>query len=169
MIPTLESDRLVFRGHRVSDWPDCVRLWSDPQVVRFIGGRVFTPEEVWARVLRYAGHWALLGFGFWVVHEKATGAFVGEAGLADYRRSILPALKSPEVGWALVPGAQGRGLATEAVRTVLAWAEANGHPRTQCLIDPSNLASIRVAEKVGFGAPVASTYLGGPSSVFTRG
>ena len=39
IVPTLESERLVFRAHRTSDWDDCVRLWSDPVVTRFIGGR----------------------------------------------------------------------------------------------------------------------------------
>ena len=107
IVPTLESERLVFRAHRTSDWDDCVRLWSDPVVTRFIGGRPFTREEVWARILRYAGHWALLGFGFWVAQDKASGVYVGELGLADFRRAVVPALDAPEVGWAFVPSDAG--------------------------------------------------------------
>ena len=40
-----------------------------------------TREEAWARLLRYAGHWALLGYGFWLVEDRTTGSFVGEVGV----------------------------------------------------------------------------------------
>ena len=61
-------------------------MWADPEVTRYIGGRPFGVEEVWTRLLRYAGHWALLGYGYWAVIEKSSGRFVGEAGLADFHR-----------------------------------------------------------------------------------
>jgi RimJ/RimL family protein N-acetyltransferase len=68
-------------------------------------------------VLRYAGLWTLVGLGYWVARDRATGRFVGEGGLADFRRDLTPALgNAPEVGWVLAPWAHGRGLATEAVR-----------------------------------------------------
>jgi RimJ/RimL family protein N-acetyltransferase len=56
------------------------------------------------RLLRYVGHWAVLGFGYWVVEEKASGEFVGETGFADYRREMKPSLDgAPEIGWVLTP------------------------------------------------------------------
>ena len=48
-------------------------MWADPAVTRFIGGRVFNREEVWARLLRYAGHWQWMGYGFWAIEEKESG------------------------------------------------------------------------------------------------
>src|SRR4051812_49250001 len=69
-VPVVETERLVLRGHRVDDYADCFDLWTDESVTRFIGGRPSTQEEVWARLLRYAGLWALIGFGYWVVTEK---------------------------------------------------------------------------------------------------
>ncbi len=69
-------------------------MWADPEVTRYIGGKPLTEEESWARLLRYVGHWSLLGFGYWVVEEKTTGNFIGEVGFADYKRD-LPSLRRP--------------------------------------------------------------------------
>jgi RimJ/RimL family protein N-acetyltransferase len=66
-IPLLETDRLLLRGHRPEDLDDCKALWGDPDVTRHIGGRPFSGEEVWTRLLRYVGHWCWLGYGFWAV------------------------------------------------------------------------------------------------------
>ncbi|HEY0776819.1 MAG TPA: GNAT family N-acetyltransferase, partial [Gemmatirosa sp.] len=124
-IPALDTARLTLRGHVPADVAECAAMWADPLVTRHIGGRPSSEEEVWARVLRYAGLWALLGFGYWVVRERASGRFVGEVGLADFRRDVTPPLGgAPEVGWVLAPWAHGRGFATEAVRAALAWADA---------------------------------------------
>ncbi|HVK73496.1 MAG TPA: GNAT family N-acetyltransferase [Kofleriaceae bacterium] len=169
-IPSLATDRLTLRGHRIEDYDECVALWGDAVVTRYIGGRPFTAEEVWARVLRYVGHWALLGFGYWVVRERATGRLVGEVGFADFHRDIVPSFEGrPEAGWVLAPWAHGKGCATEAVGAVLAWGDAHlKSDRTVCLIDPDNLASIRVAEKVGYRELARTTYKGDPSIVFER-
>ena len=81
-IPAVDTARLTLRGHRIEDFDECAAMWGDPEVTRHIGGRPFTEEEVWTRLLRYVGHWSLLGFGYWVIREKATHRFVGEAGFA---------------------------------------------------------------------------------------
>ncbi len=150
-IPTLETERLILRPHRPADFADCLALWSDEATVRFIGGHVQDAQAVWFRMLRYAGMWAMLGFGYWLFEEKATGLFVGEGGLADARRGI-PLLEGvPEIGWALARDAGGMGFATEAAGAVCRWAdEALEAPVLRCIIEPANVASIRVAEKLGF-------------------
>src|SRR5690606_33908019 len=101
----------------------------------YIGGRPFTHEEVWSKLLRYAGHWALLGFGYWVVREAPSGRFVGEVGYADFKRDFTPSLDgAPEMGWVLTPGAQGQGFAAEAVRAAMRWADQKWPGgRTVCL------------------------------------
>jgi RimJ/RimL family protein N-acetyltransferase len=123
-IPVLETERLRLRAHRFEDFADCAAMWADPAVARFIGGKPLSEEEAWTKFLRYAGHWALLGFGYWAAEEKATGKFVGEVGFADYKRGIEPSLKgTPEVGWVLAPVFHGKGYATEAVRAVVGWSD----------------------------------------------
>jgi RimJ/RimL family protein N-acetyltransferase len=159
-VPNLETERLRFRGHRLEDFADSAAMWSDPVVTRHIGGKPFSREEVWARMLRYVGHWAWLGFGYWALEEKATGDFVGELGFADYKRDIQPSLDgTPELGWALATRVHGKGYATEAVRAAIAWGDEHfGKARTACLIHPENLASIRVAEKCGYREFQRATY-----------
>lgn len=169
--PVLETDRLRLRGHGLDDFAACVSLWSDPAVTAFIGGRPSSRDEVWSRLLRYVGHWRLLDYGFWLIEERDSGAFVGEMGFADFKRGIAPEFDVyPEMGWALSPKQQGKGYASEAARACVAWAEARfpGSPFV-CMIDPANAPSIRVAEKVGF-KPFAEIELrGAPVTLYRRG
>jgi len=169
-VPILKTERLTLRGHRLEDFVDCAAMWADPEVTRFIGGKPLTEEEAWTRLLRYVGHWALLGFGYWVAEEDATGSLVGEIGFAEYKRDLEPSLKgTPEVGWVLASQAHGKGYATEAVRAVVAWGDAHfSAARTACIIAPENVASIRVAVKCGYREFTATSYKGQPTLMFVR-
>lgn len=166
----VDTERLTLRVPRLEDFEDTYALWSNPEVVRYIGGKAFTREECWSRLLRYVGHWELLGFGFWVVREKGTGRFVGEVGLGEFRRDIQPPLgDSKEFGWVLSPAVHGKGYATEAVGAALKWAEGKfGPERVVCIIDPGNEASVNVARKNGFRQFTTGTYKGGPTLMFER-
>ncbi len=169
-IPVLETARLRMRGFQISDFENSANLWGDPAVTRFIREKPFTREEVWSRLLRHAGHWALLGFGFWVVEEKSSGAFVGEVGFLDLHRELDPPINiTPEVGWVLAPTAHGKGYATEAVKGALAWGDEKFQgARTSCIITPQNRPSIRVAEKCGFQQWRTVKYHGEELLLFAR-
>lgn len=169
-VPVIETARLRLRGHGLDDAEQIAALWSDKEVTLYIGGRPQTAEESWSRLLRYAGHWRLLGFGYWVLEEKATGAFVGEAGLSEYRREIVPALGSvAEAGWVLAASKHGLGYATEAVQAVLDWGREHfGASPVACMIHPENRASIRVAEKCGFRQREIGMYKGNAALIFER-
>ncbi|WP_236021018.1 GNAT family N-acetyltransferase [Devosia sediminis] len=150
-VPRLETDRLVLRAHCPADFHECLRLWSDENVTKYITGRPSTSEEVWGRILRYAGHWELLGYGYFLVEDKFNQALVGEVGIAHYHRDALTSFgEPPEAGWALLPRYQGLGLAREALTAVLSWAEKKGLRKTTCRIDPRNLASIKLAKRLGY-------------------
>ena len=169
--PRIETDRLLLRGHRIDDLRDCAGMWGDREVTRYIGGKPFSREEVWSKILRYAGHWSLLGFGYWVIADRASGRFLGEAGFADFKRRIEPDFAGlPEIGWALAADAQGVGIATEAVGAVAAWGDQHfGNTTTVCLIHPDNLGSIRVALKSGYREFRRTTYKEHPTILFQRG
>lgn len=169
-IPTIETARLVLRGHRDEDFDAHCAFWADPEIVRYIGGRSFSREEAWVRFLRHAGMWARLGFGFWAVTDRETGRFLGEAGFHDLKRAVTPSLEGTlEAGWAITPDVQGKGIGSELVAALLGWAVEN-HPgrRITCMIEPANAPSIRLAEKNGFRPFAETTYHGKPVILFKR-
>jgi RimJ/RimL family protein N-acetyltransferase len=167
---TIETERLILRAHHAGDLADCAAMWADPAVTRYISGTPATPEQTWHKILRYAGLWALLGYGYWAIEEKATQRFVGELGFANFKRDIEPTFaRLPEIGWALAPFAQHRGYAGEAVRTAVGWSDAHIDIRqTIALIAPENTASIRIATANGYGQISKITYLGKPTLIFRR-
>lgn len=153
--PRLETERLVLRETRAEDFEPSAALWGDERVVRHIGGKPSTPTDSWARMLRFPGLWALLGYGYWTLEERASGRFVGQVGFADFKRDLsVDITDTPEGGWVLAREAHGKGYATEAMKAALAWLDETVQPeRSCCLIDPENTASIRVAEKLGYCNP----------------
>ena len=126
--------------------------------------------EVWARLLTLVGHWTLLGFGYWAVEEKASGRYIGEIGLSDFKREIEPSFAgTPEIGWVLSPETHGKGYATEGARAAIEWGERNlPSTRTVCIIAPENAPSIRVAEKLGYREFARSTFRNEPIVLFER-
>jgi RimJ/RimL family protein N-acetyltransferase len=169
-IPVIETPRLRLRGWRAEDFPASHHMWSNPEVVRHITGRPSKRGESWARVLRYTGHWALLGYSFWLIEELQGGAFVGEAGFANFERELEPSLAGiPEIGWALNRQFHGRGYATEAVRAAVAWGDANlPVAKTACIIGPQNTASLGVARKCGYSDWTTADFDGEPTFMLHR-
>jgi len=170
MVPRLETERLILRPHQPDDFDPYADMWSEPDVVRFIGGRPFTREESWSRMLRQAGLWQHMGFGFFAIEEKETGRFIGEAGFHELKRNMDPSIEGTlEAGWALVSSGHGWGYATEAMTAAVNWADVAFPDRKMtCIINPDNLASLRVASRLGFKELARTSYAGGPIIVFER-
>ena len=168
-VPVVETERLILRGHRLDDFRFLATMWADPEVTRFIAPAPATAEEAWARFLRYAGHWAMMGYGYWAVEEKASGRYIADIGFADHRRAIVPVLDGPEIGWVLSATEAGAGYATEAVRAAVAWGDGHFRDRrTVCIIAPDHARSIRVAEKAGYRLDGSGLYKGRETLVYAR-
>jgi RimJ/RimL family protein N-acetyltransferase len=157
-----ETKRLILRRHAAIDYPAYFNMSADPRMARYAGRVPSTPDDAWMRLLRQTGHWSMFGYGFLAIEEKATGCFVGETGIAHFRRGLGTEFDAvPEAGWAIAPWAQGHGYATEAARAALQWTEARfGMRRTVCLIHSGNASSLRVAEKLGYRKTGACHYRG---------
>jgi RimJ/RimL family protein N-acetyltransferase len=168
--PPIETERLRLLGHVVQDFPFCVAMWSDPQVVRYTIGEASPPQRTWLRILGYRGHWALLGFGYWAVQEKASGRYIGELGFADFKRNMKVSLEGiPELGWALLPWAQGKGYATEALQAAVAWGDEQFElPRTACIIHRDNERSLRLAAKLGYAMVLQAASDTEPNFILAR-
>lgn len=161
-VPRLETERLILRGHLLSDLEPLYRMWADPRVLRYLGVTSQTRQDCNSRLLRYIGHWAAHGWGYWAVIDKASGAYAGDVGLGLHKRDITPSIDHmPEIGWVLSPDQEGRGIATEAARAALEWFDAAQPGSTTCCIfHPDNAASIRVAEKLGYRFWTMGSYHG---------
>lgn len=166
----IETERLILRRHRREDFADLAEVCSDPGVLTYLGGVQPTQEELWSRLLRYEGGWVVDGYGLHAVVEKASGKYLGQAGLADFHRGLGNEFDEfPEIAWVLGPAAQGKGYATEAAGAALRRLEAVLAPaRTVCIIHPDNRASLRVAEKLGYRPFGSETYKNGPVTMLER-
>ena len=142
---TLETERLLLRWIREEDFEDLCRLSADPEVMRFLGGKALTPLEVWQRMAGYIGHWHLRGYGVWAVEEKSSGKFLGRIGFMN--PATWPGF---ELGWTLARDGWGKGYATEGARRAMKYAftEMDRDHIISC-IAPANIASIKVAERLG--------------------
>ena len=167
LVPVITTDRLVLRGHTLADAAEQAQLWGDEEVTRFIGGDPSSPEESWSRLLRYAGHWHMLGFGYWAVEERASGRYIGCAGFADYQRALTKDVTGmAEMGWTFMPAFHGKGYALEAVQAAQAWAAEHLKRQVFCMINPENQPSIRLALRAGFTADGEDQYHGRPVNLY---
>jgi len=168
--PTLQTARLQLRAHRADDFAQFEAMCNDPLVYRYIGGEPMSRDAVWTRLLRYPGHWAMLGFGYWAITLREHDELIGDIGFADYRRAIEPSLDGfAEAGWALASAHHGQGLASEALAAVFEWGEAHLPQReTACLISPENEPSIRLAERFNFQAWTDTEFEGHATRLFRR-
>ncbi len=169
MVPVIETERLRLRGHELRDFDASAALWADPNVTRFIGGKPSTREESWGRFLRYVGHWQLLSQGFWLIEDKATGAFVGEGGFGAFKREIEPRIDAPEQGWVLSPAVHGKGYGFEAMSAAVVWGETFfGRSDFVCIIAPENRPSLALADKLGYRAYAQGLYKGEATTMLRR-
>jgi RimJ/RimL family protein N-acetyltransferase len=168
--PAIETARLRLRGFRESDLDAQAAVLGDPEVTRHLGGSTFSREDTWRRMLASPGLWTMLGYGYWAVERLDDGAYLGQAGFADFKRDMQPSIEGrPEMGWIFAPHAQGQGYAAEAVAAALDWADtALQAPEITAIIDPDNARSIRLAEKAGFDVREDATYRGEPILLFRR-
>ena len=147
--PVLKTPRLVLRGHRLADFEAMAAMWAETETVRHIGeGRPLDGDSVFSKLLRMAGMWSLLGFGFWAVEEAGSGRLIGEIGFLERRRADgRPPW--PEAGWALASAARGKGYGTEALAAALVWGDQR-FERTICIISPGNAPSLALARRHGY-------------------
>lgn len=170
IVPVIETERLILRGHKPDDFPAFAAIRADPLVARFTTGKPIKEEEAWSKFLTCLGLWLNLGYGYWAIEEKASGEFIGEAGFGDFKRDITPSIKGiPEIGWLLGSPFHGRGLGGEAVAAVVAWGDKTfGGKTTVCIIDPDNPASLRLAEKFGYKEYARTEFKGEKVILFRR-
>lgn len=163
----LRTPRLELRPFTDADLPEAHRIYSDAEVMRYVGhGPVRSEHETRGMLAAYAAHQAAHGYSFWAVVEFASGALIGDAGLF-LSQSVGPEV---EVGYTFARGAWGHGYATEAARACLDAAFGPlGLDEVIALVVPDNARSLRVVARLGMAPDGRRHAYGREHLVFRRG
>lgn len=144
----LETERLLLRRLVMDDLDALYKLYSDPEVRQYYPEGVLNYEET-----REELEWFLNGhpkhpeLGLWATIHKPSGKFIGRSGLLPW---TIEGRHEVEIAYLLDKEFWGQGLASEGALAIRDYAlKKLGLPRLVCLIDPKNIASQKVAEKIG--------------------
>lgn len=160
----LETKRLTLRVFRPGDIKDFAPIEADPEVMRFCSSGPRPREQAERNIGYFIQTQQEHGFSFWAVVHKDDQRFIGYCGLMPQE---VDDKIEPEIGYKFAVSYWGQGLATEAADAVRDWGFMHLEvPRLVSIIDPSNAASIRVAEKNGMTYDRSITYAGNPCLVY---
>lgn len=143
IIPTVVTDRLRLRAPKWSDF-DAFAAFRMSNRTEHLGGPC-TRAQAFDKLGEIIGHWHLLGYGRWIVADKATDAPVGVVGC--FFPDDWP---EPEIAWSVFEGAEGRGIAAEAARASLDFAyNTLGWTNAVSCTTPENTRSKALALRLG--------------------
>ena len=144
----LETPRLILRHLAPDDLDNLFALYCDPQVVKYIPDAPRTREETREELEWHMnGHPRHPELGLWATIHKETNRFIGRCGLLPWTIDGRPEV---EVAYLLARDHWGQGLGTEVARAILGYGfEQLRLSRLVCLVERENLASIKVATKIG--------------------
>jgi RimJ/RimL family protein N-acetyltransferase len=141
--PTLATDRLILRMPVLADFDHRAAHAASPRADLDYGR--MDRAEAWRYFASEVGLWPLRGYGPFSVADGATGVYLGEVGIYH-----PPAYPEPELGWMVVPAAEGNGIAYEAARAVMVWARRSfGWDRLVNYVNPRNARSIALGLRLG--------------------
>ena len=150
MTSIFETERLLVRHLQAGDEDNLYAITGDAELMRYMGdGQPLSREltEKWISVS--LNNYATKGYGCSAVIDKRDGAFIGFCGLVRSEQAEPP--DDAELIYALRKPYWGQGLATEVARAMLAYGKQFcGLKRMIATIDPANVVSIQVANKIGF-------------------
>jgi RimJ/RimL family protein N-acetyltransferase len=145
LYPTLDTERLHLRMLEQRDFEEYAAIHMDPDITRFTMRREMNRMDCWRHLAMIVGHWHLRGFGMWGVFERASGRLAGRVGFHQPDGWL-----DFELGWTMGKASWGKGYATEAAKRCLDYArDEMKRDHLISLIDPENVASVRVAERIG--------------------
>jgi [ribosomal protein S5]-alanine N-acetyltransferase len=143
------TERLMLRPPGPGDGPGYRALLMDPVIGEWLRPqplRPFEPADGDLWLGEDERHWERFGFGPWAVLERRGGDYLGRVGL---RWTDIGDRAGIELVWAIDPAHHGEGFAGEAATAALDFAEELELDEVFAMILPINVASQRVAQKVG--------------------
>jgi RimJ/RimL family protein N-acetyltransferase len=144
-MPEIETTRLLLRMFTDDDLDDLSRIYSDPDVMRYLSGHPLTREETAGWLRYFLAGWDDYGFGWWAVILKESGELIGHCGL-----QFIHMTPEVEVTYGLAREYWRKGLASESARACLWFGFAElALDHIYALADPGNIGSHRVMQRVG--------------------
>jgi len=141
--PVIETERLILRAPVASDFEGYAAFFAEERS-RGMGGPL-DRHQAWRAFAMEMGHWIYHGYGLWTVTDKTDGTPLGRVGLYNPEGWL-----EPELGWAVWPAAEGKGIAREAALAARRFIyDAWGRDRLISLIVPDNARSIALAQRLG--------------------
>ena len=155
-----ESSRLILRPMSKSDFSFMRELHSSAEVMNYIGSGLVRSEEQTSAGMERALQIEIEDsrLGSWIVIEKESTKAIGN--LIIRHPSTNEPQAGLEIGYSFLPEHWGKGFATEAAAAMVSYAKQYfGNVRMVALIEPSNSASRKILEKIGFKPAGMSEYV----------
>lgn len=146
---TIEIDGLILRPVVADDVEALWRRRNDPSIAEFQNWALPYPlekaQELIDEMVAYDATPPSNGWFQMSVDDLATGNTIGDLALG-----LSFDGRCAELGWTIDAAASGRGVATRSAAALSAWLfDTVGVTRVQAMMHPENLASVRVAERLG--------------------
>jgi len=143
----LETERLYVRESTVKDVDYFYRIYKEPSITYYMEDLFEEPDMERMYMKNYIRRvYGFYEYGMWTVILKETGQIIGRAGL-----SVRDGYDLPELGFVIEVAQQGKGLATEVCRAILAYAKDELQmDGVQALVCEKNKASIALLHGLGF-------------------
>lgn len=148
LITELQTERLQLRKMQVSDSPGLFKIWSDPEVTRFMNVRCFTAENQAIEMIQLLDDLSQdnKAIRFSIIH-KESGEIIGSCGYNAFNFANGTA----KIGYDLAKSYWGKGYASEAVSSLVEYAFSSWKlKRIEAKVEPDNLNSIKLLQKLGF-------------------
>jgi ribosomal-protein-alanine N-acetyltransferase len=148
MATIFETKRLILRHQIPEDLDALWALYCNPNITKYIPDAPRSYQEAKEELEWFMnGHPKHPELGLWATIHKETGKFIGRCGLLPW---TIEGQQEVEVAYTLAQDYWGQGLGTEAARGILRYGfDGLNLSRLICMIDPENIASQKVAEKIG--------------------
>ncbi|MGK7947249.1 MAG: GNAT family N-acetyltransferase [Xenococcaceae cyanobacterium] len=159
-----ETPRVIIRYFCVEDIPEITPIFTNPEVMKYSLSGVLTNAQTKNFINKMLTRYATEGYGYYAVIYRENKQIIDYCGLLS---CSIEGEKQVEIGYRLAPNYWGKGLATEAAKAVRDYAFKKFNLDCLiCLIQPENMASIKVAEKIGMKFARAYNFMEMPVIIY---